>query len=120
MRLFLAALILMVGTIPAGAQWLDRQTPGIPRTHDGKPDLTAPAPRGPDGKPDLTGIWNGPFGAPRVDPANAQSWINDLARQRQQDYSKGVRIISVCQAALRLRDLGAGIASSRLQLPSRS
>jgi hypothetical protein len=89
MRLFLAALILMVGTMPAGAQWLDRQTPGIPRTHDGKPDLTAPAPRGADGKPDLTGIWNGPFGAPRIDPANAQSWINDLARQRQQDYFKG-------------------------------
>jgi hypothetical protein len=89
MRLFLAALLLMVGTIPAGAQWLDRQTPGIPRTPDGKPNLTAPAPRGPDGKPDLTGIWNGPFGAPRVDPANAQSWINDLARQRQQDYFKG-------------------------------
>jgi len=89
MRLFLAALLLIVGTIPAGAQWLDRQTPDIPRTADGKPNLTAPAPRGPDGKPDLTGVWNGPFGAPRVDPANAQSWINDLARQRQQDYFKG-------------------------------
>ncbi|HEU5257149.1 MAG TPA: hypothetical protein VFU28_14250 [Vicinamibacterales bacterium] len=89
MRLCLAALILVVGTIPAGAQWLDRKTPGIPRTPDGKPNLTAPAPRGPDGKPDLTGIWNGPFGAPRVDPANAQAWVNDLARQRQQDYFKG-------------------------------
>src|SRR5438132_14059441 len=60
MRLFLAALILIVGTIPAGAQWLDRRTPGIPRKPDGKPNLTAPAPRGPDGKPDLTGVWNGP------------------------------------------------------------
>ena len=89
MRLFLAALILLVATIPARAQWLDRKTSGIPRTHDGKPDLAAPAPRGPDGKPDLTGIWNGPFGAPRPDPANAQSWVNDLARQRQQDYFKG-------------------------------
>ena len=29
MRLFLAALILMVGTIPAGAQWLDRPTPAF-------------------------------------------------------------------------------------------
>jgi len=60
MRLLLAALILMMGTISAEAQWLDRPTPGIPRTQDGKPDLTAPAPRAPDGKPDLTGIWNGP------------------------------------------------------------
>ena len=32
MRLFLAALILVMTTIPAGAQWLDRKTPGIPRT----------------------------------------------------------------------------------------
>ena len=41
---------------PAFAQWLDRKTPGIPRTPDGKPDLTAPAPRK-DGHPDLSGIW---------------------------------------------------------------
>ena len=39
------------------AQWLNFPTPGIPRTRDGKPDLTAPAPRAPDGKPDLTGVW---------------------------------------------------------------
>src|SRR4029434_6357066 len=45
MRLFLAALLLMVGTIPASAQWLDRQTPGLPRTAEGKPNLTAPTPR---------------------------------------------------------------------------
>jgi hypothetical protein len=39
------------------AQWLDFKTPGIPRTADGKPNLTAPAPRTPDGKPDLSGLW---------------------------------------------------------------
>jgi hypothetical protein len=39
------------------AQWLDFPTPGIPRTADGKPNLTAPAPRLPDGKPDLSGMW---------------------------------------------------------------
>ena len=52
-----AAFMLMVQTIPAGAQWLDRPTPGTPRKPDGKPDLTAPAPRAPDGKTDFTGIW---------------------------------------------------------------
>jgi hypothetical protein len=36
----------------AHAQWLDRPTPGIPRTPDGKPDLKAPAP-----DKDITGIW---------------------------------------------------------------
>ena len=88
MRLFFAALILMGATIPAGAQWLDRPWPGIPRTPDGEPNLTAPAPRGPDGKPDLTGVWRGPVPELRLDPANAQPWVNDLARQRQQEYFK--------------------------------
>jgi hypothetical protein len=41
----------------ASAQWLDLPTPGIPRTPDGKPHLTAPAPRTADGKPDLSGLW---------------------------------------------------------------
>ena len=41
------------------AQWLHFKTPGIPRTADGKPGLTAPAPRTPDGKPDLSGLWRG-------------------------------------------------------------
>ena len=86
MRLVLAAFTLMMGTIPAGAQWLDRPTPGIPRKPDGKPNLTAPAPRGPDGKPDLTGVWNGPDPAPRPDPAGMQSWVKDLVRQRQEEF----------------------------------
>src|SRR5438105_2933546 len=89
MRLLLATLILMMGTISAEAQWLDRPTSGIPRSPDGKPDLTAPAPRGPDGKPDLTGIWNGPNPVSRPDPANAQAWVDDLLRQRRQDYFRG-------------------------------
>src|SRR5216117_3365645 len=69
MRLFLAALTLLVATTPATAQWLDRKTPGTPRTADGKPNLTAPAPRTPDGKPDLSGIWLTPSGR----------WLNNLA-----------------------------------------
>jgi hypothetical protein len=57
LRLILAALALIVGTMPAAAQWLDRPWPGIPRTAEGKPNQTAPAPRGPGDKPDLTGVW---------------------------------------------------------------
>lgn len=89
MRLLLAALALIVGTMPAAAQWLNRPWPGIPRTAEGKPNLTAPAPRGPDGKPDLTGVWNGPTPEPRLDRVDAQPWVDDLVRQRQQDYHKG-------------------------------
>src|SRR5262249_11948098 len=39
------------------AQWPGYPTQGVPRTPDGKPNLTAPAPRTPDGKPDLSGLW---------------------------------------------------------------
>jgi hypothetical protein len=39
------------------AQWPAYPTLGVPKTTDGKPDLTAPAPRTRDGKPDFSGIW---------------------------------------------------------------
>jgi len=52
----LAALLIAFGT-PVGAQWVRHKATGIPRTRDGKPNLSARAPRMPDGKPDLSGIW---------------------------------------------------------------
>jgi hypothetical protein len=57
-RCFFAAVILTAAT-PATlfAQWPTYPTPGVPRTPDGKPNLSAPAPKTLDGKPDLTGIW---------------------------------------------------------------
>lgn len=42
--------------MPLAGQW-DSKTAGIPRTPDGKPNLSAPAPRTADGKPDFSGIW---------------------------------------------------------------
>ena len=54
-RIMIAAALVL--SAPAFAQWLNYPTPGIPRTPDGKPNLTAPAPKTPDGKPDLSGIW---------------------------------------------------------------
>ncbi|HLK49185.1 MAG TPA: hypothetical protein VKT49_13680 [Bryobacteraceae bacterium] len=50
-------------SVPVCAQWLGLPTPGIPRTADGKPNLTAPAPRTPDGHPDMSGMWQ-----PEVNP----------------------------------------------------
>lgn len=49
----------------ASAQWLHYPTAGVPRTADGKPNLSAPAPRTADGKPDLSGIWEDDTGKPR-------------------------------------------------------
>ena len=52
------AALVSIAAVPAGAQWLKIKTPGIPRTADGRVDLTAPTPRTADGKPDLSGLWN--------------------------------------------------------------
>ena len=53
------AAALMIAALPgaASAQWLDYPTPGVPRTTDGKPNMSAPTPRTADGKPDLSGMW---------------------------------------------------------------
>ncbi|HEY4365514.1 MAG TPA: hypothetical protein VGN17_31425 [Bryobacteraceae bacterium] len=51
-------LLLLAICLPLGAQWLKYPTPGIPRSAEGKPNLTAPAPKTAEGKPDLSGIWH--------------------------------------------------------------
>lgn len=80
--------------VPLCAQWLHLPTPGIPRTSDGKPNLTAAAPRTPDGKPDLSGLWQ------RIEskytenivadlkPGEVRTWAQDLAKDRVADLSK--------------------------------
>src|SRR6185295_7419790 len=57
MHRMLVAVVLCLLPVPVCAQWLKLRTPGIPRTPDGKPDLTAPAPPMRDGRPDLSGLW---------------------------------------------------------------
>lgn len=55
LRLLVVAVFVMNTSI--AAQWLKYPTPGIPRTADGKPDLSAPTPRSANGKPVLAGLW---------------------------------------------------------------
>ena len=88
MKPFLAVLVLILGAMPASAQWLDRSWPGIPRTADGKPNLKAPAPKGPDGKPDFTGVWDARAVVGRPDTANLQKWVIDKSREHQAEYYK--------------------------------
>ena len=47
--------LLLVASLQA--QWVKVPPANVPRTADGKPNLSAPVPRLPDGKPDLSGIW---------------------------------------------------------------
>jgi hypothetical protein len=56
-RILIIALVLST-SVSLSAQWLKYPTPGVPRTRDGKPNLSAPAPKTRDGRPDFSGIWN--------------------------------------------------------------
>jgi len=94
LRLFVAALLLM--NTPLAAQWLTQPTPNIPRTADGKPDLTAPAPRQPNGRPALAGLWRP---APGIvgdlsrgmksgDAVPFQPWAEALFKERRANDSR--------------------------------
>jgi hypothetical protein len=84
----------------AFAQWTDLKTAGIPRTANGKPNLSAPAPRTADRKPDLTGLWQagmaGAGGQYGYDynvaqdlPADAlTAWAQSVRFERVQNFRK--------------------------------
>ena len=89
-----AALAMIVSSaVLAEAQWLKTQTPGIPRTNDGKPNLAAPAPKAPDFKPDLSGIWRTDALAYSLDvtldlkPGEILPWADALAKERSARFS---------------------------------
>ena len=87
----LAALLLVTG-VSLLAQWPKHQNPAIPRTPDGKPDLSAPTPRSADGKPDLNGVWvvrNGNFYLTwDLKPEEMRPWAAALYKQREADFRR--------------------------------
>jgi hypothetical protein len=92
----ISAFVVLLSTfVPLSAQWLHYPTPGIPRTPDGKPNLSAPAPKTPDGKPDLSGIWaatDGKYfrdlGAGGVE-IPMLPWAKALYQERKENLQKG-------------------------------
>ena len=94
-RSILVLAVLLSAVIPLHAQWLHYPTPGIPRTADGKLNLSAPAPKTADGKPDLSGIW-GVQGRKYFDDLGAGGveipmlpWAKQLYEQRKASGQKG-------------------------------
>lgn len=89
-RISLVAASLGIAAVasPAVAQWINHPTPGIPRTKDGKPNLTAPAPRTADGKPDLSGLWqmNGLGYATNITDTEMLPWAQKVYQQRIATY----------------------------------
>ena len=74
MRIQAIAAATIAAALPLAAQWLNYPTPGLARTPEGKPNLSAPAPRTADGKPDLSGIWEMSDDRPcQPDCGNSQS-----------------------------------------------
>lgn len=88
------AVLTVALSSPLAAQWLNRQTPGIPRTPAGKPNLAAPAPRTPDGKPDLSGLWTrlSPTYSRNIaadlKPGEIQPWAEALLKERSENLGR--------------------------------
>jgi hypothetical protein len=85
----LATLVLLASTTSAVAQWLTLPTPGVPRTADGEPDLSAPAPRTDDGHPDLSGLWVPvEVSGDLRDTSKVHEWARTMIVERERRFFK--------------------------------
>src|SRR5439155_224436 len=114
----------------SAAQWIQHPTPGIPRTPDGKPDLTAPAPKTRDGKPDLSGMWAREGddryynnAAADLKPADVKPWAQELYERRLADLGRDsmeVQCLPLGPAAITMsRSPSTILARIRYRGPSR-
>jgi hypothetical protein len=91
-RLLSSLAVVILTGVGVSAQWQNVPRTAVPRTPDGKINLSAPAPRLPDGKIDLSGVWNPPVG-----------YLRDLSR----DAKEPVQFLPAAKALYDLRASGA-------------
>ena len=74
MRLSVSAILVtaIYFAAPVEAQWLKNTSPDVPRTKDGRVDLSAPAPKTASGGIDLSGIWQA-----EVDPQGVAGGVEN-------------------------------------------
>jgi hypothetical protein len=111
----LVTLFLWVSATPVSAQWLELATPGIPRTADGKPDLTARAPRTADGRADLSGLWRSRAVTGDLrDESRVQPWaLAAMAEHERKFYRDGAHMRCLPQGPAYLGGGGGGGGSLR-------
>jgi hypothetical protein len=105
-------LCVSLGAQAARAQWLNYRVPGIPRTPDGKVNLTAPVVRTPDGKPDLSGTWEsrGYFGNLGKDLKNGElqmlPWAEAQVAENQRNLHKNDPMVACMPPGVPRVELG--------------
>ena len=96
-RLLIAvAIAIVAATMPLRSQWLRIPTAGIPRTPEGRPNLSAPAPRTADGRPSIAGLWRPSsrvigditVGMKRGDTVPFRPWAEALYKERVANNAK--------------------------------
>ena len=104
-----ATSIFCLTITPALAQWSNVRTRGIPRTGEGKVDMSAAAPRTSQGKPDLSGIWQADKESANEDLSDGlkndfpiQPWAEELAKKRQARAAADIPTASCLPAGIPL------------------
>ena len=87
MTLRFTTLILLLASTASQAQWFDWVSTTVPRTAQGRTDLTAAAPRTADGGIDMSGVWVPTAASGSLfDSSKIQGWALDVMLAHEQNF----------------------------------